>query len=1418
MEEALTAKKRNSLDNSKFALVYKDDKGKTIRKYPVHDKAHVQAASKMFPRGVPEKYQGKVARRILAEAREYKLDTSGWDNVNKAADKKVVQEFEDPIKSLQEATSGSMNFMNHLMTINLLNSGSVQESLKQLSRNNLKPVMFMGFMDPDNVNRCEYKDLEKHVIYATDNGTLYASFFNSFSRTKEISEIALSLDSFINDLPNKKVSQEHIPTHMSDCMISLSDEGRTIHSRGNVPMKLEYEDAFFMNAYYSYFAVYEAFEFKKNSLYKDISKVILSQLDGDESHFDFESVDVTQETFGSAKIHIRFRYDDDPYVVVIPTESMKTLPAKLYRESARDTDTEGSGEMNNTEETPIQEQEEVDENGLIKVKNIPSDMMYFGSFKDFGNNMLKLSKPRLFVTPYMGIASIFTVDRSRYNIPPGESVNLAYDEWNSDDNEEPFEEIHTIVEGIPDFPERSFESTGWIYGVDISKYKDNIYQESWMNPEKEFLIIDVPELPIAKKIRHEMIVNVRGGELRKVPQKEVVQESIASALPGHRFDAMMDHMRRRVDLRNHFLIFKHQHGLNKSFLKRTKLQLENISDGREPFMLLGFLTVGDVRHTPVKDLDRHTLYKASDGVYTKLLNTKGELEKVAETGTEFIDSFDSVRVPVANIPERMQKYCDVYMYRDDVIRAMIYGMTLIPAFAFINTYLFQSNVPIEFIHKSDTVSMHTYYAYFAAYETMGYCLAGLGRKIWLLVAKVWGEFSQPSFRKITIKEESDTKTSVVASIISRDRGFDLKFTIENFESVYCEILNEDGSKVKWFHKYTKPITIRESEGMDPEDYEDIHDHLEDEDDIYNESWTDFKNGVHPSSGLMFHVSLKDDMDGKEIKPQLPSYITDGGELNDNYKEDTETKRLCVSPSIEGCLMAIMNYKKLKKHIGDKLYVYTPEKPFSQYKHKTNKEIVKDKLVFDANITKEAWILEPCKLKLYGIIRLKKVDNLKEKSTVEKDIKVNVIDVDYEWLMKPKAVEKFNSSPIQESGDMKTTKGYRYTDGRSGEGIYDALNYEMYQRNGLSPSLWLEFLNSDACKWLPKPPKYDDNNESWFTEEGNEKFKKLTLPTIKKYIKNVKMETKNIPNAQIVYSDEYQFIINKDIRIQEGAYTNSGINRANVHPVKMVYQRFSTKNKEQLEPIKKFWEISDKYFPEPHMTGGFGWDWTGWETDFAYGIIINEDEIPPEFMEELKAEFPDMILDENFLIPNEYEETYECTFEEMDATYDKIWAKGFLECELEEYPALGKMKISVIYKKDADELNKEISKYIKTVDEPDTVQEAFFGIGFGNLRKTIADKLGAYCTVTNVQNPTGKEEKFVVKSKENPEDFINVISTGNGVKAYGYKNSERFSIFNNASLSAAAQKLIDAICDEFNIKLSVQEAFSMFIDDEVSPRQ
>lgn len=92
-EAALKAKDRNALDNSDFALVYKDKNGKLIRKYPVHDESHVVAASKMFPRGVPDKYKERVARRILREAKSYKLDTSGWKSIHKALEKKVSESY-----------------------------------------------------------------------------------------------------------------------------------------------------------------------------------------------------------------------------------------------------------------------------------------------------------------------------------------------------------------------------------------------------------------------------------------------------------------------------------------------------------------------------------------------------------------------------------------------------------------------------------------------------------------------------------------------------------------------------------------------------------------------------------------------------------------------------------------------------------------------------------------------------------------------------------------------------------------------------------------------------------------------------------------------------------------------------------------------------------------------------------------------------------------------------------------------------------------------------------------------------------------------------------------------------------------------------------------------------------------------------
>ena len=633
---------------------------------------------------------------------------------NKKGDKLMkteqIQEFTSPIDNIKENITGESDLFKHILKVGLSNKGILQESLKQIEKQNLKPVMFIGFMNPENVNRTDLKHLQKHVVYAADNDTVYTSFFNSFSRRNEISNIASSLDTMLSDFDKRAVKEEHIPPHMKDCMITLKSEDgqRTVHSRGNIPMKFIFNDSFYMNAYYAYFAMYEAMEFCESQLYKDISKTILSKFDGDESKFDFEDIEVVQETYGSAKINMRFRYDNEPYIIVIPVISLMTKPCELFHEGARD---EVSDEMNNEQEmtpqmesvmeiinmmnkysdipeyvqesaessdplqdvldnckafspgfatgknapdttelinmgyeylqnknaadgikkinfnfhvtnrntafceclarigdgeieilaypssqfhnlemkaktfdelaneilpqliantnyypdddftpdisydvidftdkddsypggesihhgtvhvdvdkagikihdTPAEDTkpyQEMAENGLIKVNNIKHNIMYFGSDIDFGENSIKLNKPELFLTPFIGLASIFTTKRSRYGIPPGlKDINLAYEEWYSPELDKPFDEIHVTVEGCPELNERKFEATGYIYAIDISEYKDNIYQKDWMDSNKEFLLCDVPLVPIRMKIEHPHIVYVKGADRREI--------------------------------------------------------------------------------------------------------------------------------------------------------------------------------------------------------------------------------------------------------------------------------------------------------------------------------------------------------------------------------------------------------------------------------------------------------------------------------------------------------------------------------------------------------------------------------------------------------------------------------------------------------------------------------------------------------------------------------------------------------------------------------------------------------------------------------------------------------------------------------------------------------------------------------------
>lgn len=110
--------------------------------------------------------------------------------------------------------------------------------------------------------------------------------------------------------------------------------------------------------------------------------------------------------------------------------------------------------------------------------------------------------------------------------------------------------------------------------------------------------------------------------------------------------------------------------------------------------------------------------------------------------------------------------------------------------------------------------------------------------------------------------------------------------------------------------------------------------------------------------------------------------------------------------------------------------------------------------------------------------------------------------------------------------------YRYT--YLGQGVYEAL------KNVISSDEWKQLKDSIAFKWLPCPSTYNTSKHlctSFFTEFGNERFKKLTLPIISDILgkDSIKCEKSNLSDLSIVYKDPYQVVTineNKEITIQK----------------------------------------------------------------------------------------------------------------------------------------------------------------------------------------------------------------------------------------------------------------------------------------------
>ena len=291
------------------------------------------------------------------------------------------------------------------------------------------------------------------------------------------------------------------------------------------------------------------------------------------------------------------------------------------------------------------------------------------------------------------------------------------------------------------------------------------------------------------------------------------------------------------------------------------------------------------------------------------------------------------------------------------------------------------------------------------------------------------EYRGKGIAKYILKNEIDQHDKLILNVYQNN-----KHAIELYESLGFEITQDDDGRFIMELDKTKHKTIQEG------------------------YWQDIKNGVNPKSKkIWFHVSFDDKLDEKgPMVPRIPTWLEDikkdgyttseGKKTHDLEEvmkdtgryENYTTPRVCFSPSIEGALNSIINMWKLKNKDfpGKQLYVYVPEKPLSQYKHKTNKELIKDKEVFDAGTTGESWILEPVKVKFYGSIKIDKVkDNgrkhkvltrhgFEKESDNPMDNYIGRFTYKWHWLIHPsilKQGEKYEKSEKKAQSPMEVCR-------------------------------------------------------------------------------------------------------------------------------------------------------------------------------------------------------------------------------------------------------------------------------------------------------------------------------------------------------------------------------------------------------------
>lgn len=176
---------------------------------------------------------------------------------------------------------------------------------------------------------------------------------------------------------------------------------------------------------------------------------------------------------------------------------------------------------------------------ITKIDNVNFDKVYFGSPTNYGDHM-DLDGP-LFVSPYPGIASIFSVRpqkgalENKYKLPVDKITNRGYVEWDRSliptKLKKPLKELHVLLEGDLDFEPITDTVTGYLHEIELTpELKDHIYQSDKMSREFEYCIDRIDSVKFSKTIPVTIKMTIQP------KNKNVVQESKLPAEERNKLD------------------------------------------------------------------------------------------------------------------------------------------------------------------------------------------------------------------------------------------------------------------------------------------------------------------------------------------------------------------------------------------------------------------------------------------------------------------------------------------------------------------------------------------------------------------------------------------------------------------------------------------------------------------------------------------------------------------------------------------------------------------------------------------------------------------------------------------------------------------------------------------------------------------